>query len=63
VNVDISDRLLKLAARVETERLIKMAEFLRFIESSMKIHVNRQMLSDVLALTGNQTVAHWLDGI
>jgi DNA polymerase-3 subunit delta' len=63
VNVDISDRLVKLAARVETERLIKMAEFLRFIESSMKIHVNRQMLADVLALTGNQTVVHWLDGI
>jgi DNA polymerase-3 subunit delta' len=63
VNVDILDRLAKLAGHVEAERLIKMAEFLRFIESSLKIHVNRQMLTDVLALTGNETVVHWLDGI
>jgi hypothetical protein len=36
-----------------------MGEFLRFIESSMKIHVNRQILTDVLALTGNETVVQW----
>ena len=59
VNVDILDRLAKLAGRVEVERLIKMAEFLRFIESSLKIHVNRQMLTDVLALTGNATSSSW----
>jgi DNA polymerase-3 subunit delta' len=59
VNIDILDRLAKLAGRVETERLIKMAEFLRFIESSLKIHVNRQMLTDVLALTGNATSSSW----
>jgi len=53
VNIDIRDQLTKLTARVETDRLIKMAEFLRFIESSMKLHVNRQMLTDVLALTAN----------
>src|SRR5579883_1047413 len=53
INIDIQDRLSKLAARQETNRLIQMGEFLRFIESSMKIHVNKQMLTDVLALTGN----------
>ena len=56
VNIDIRDRLDKLAGRVRCERLIQMAEFLRFIESSLKSHVNRQILTDVLALTGNETV-------
>ena len=37
----------------------RMAEFLRFIESSLKTHVNRQMLTDVLALTANETTAQW----
>jgi DNA polymerase-3 subunit delta' len=32
VNVDIQDRLAKLAARASVDRLLKMAEFLRFIE-------------------------------
>jgi DNA polymerase-3 subunit delta' len=60
VNVDVEDRLAKLAARTSAERLVKMAEFLRFIESSLKTNVNRQMLTDVLALTGNETTAAWL---
>ena len=55
VNVDIRERLVKLAARETADRLVRMGEFLRFIESSMKIHVNRQMLTDVLAITGNET--------
>jgi DNA polymerase-3 subunit delta' len=53
VNIDVRDKLTKLADRAAADRLIKMAEFLRFIESSMKLHVNRQMLTDVLALTAN----------
>ena len=57
VNVDIRDQLVKLASHESTERLIKMGEFLRFIESSLKTHVNKQMLSDVLAITGNETAA------
>jgi DNA polymerase-3 subunit delta' len=57
VNVDIHDQLVKLASRESTERLIRMGEFLRFIESSLKTHVNKQMLSDVLAITGNETAA------
>jgi hypothetical protein len=61
VNVDIRDRLQALAAKASVERVLKMAEFLRFIESSLKTHVNRQMLSDVLAITGNETAAAWLE--
>ena len=57
VNVDIRDQLVKLASHESTERLVKMGEFLRFIESSLKTHVNKQMLSDVLAITGNETAA------
>ena len=60
VNIDIEDRLKKIAGRVPTDRLLKMAEFLRFIESSLKSHVNRQMLTDVLVVTANQTTAAWL---
>jgi DNA polymerase III subunit delta' len=57
VNVDLKDRLQKLAGHVPVERLLKMADFLRFIESSLKTHVNRQMLTDVLAITANETTA------
>src|SRR5215469_18517587 len=57
VNVDIRDQLVDLASRESTERLIKMGECLRFIESSLKTHVNKQMLTDVLAITGNETAA------
>src|SRR5262249_40846463 len=60
VNIDIRERLQKLAERASVDRLLRMGEFLRFIESSLKSHVNRQMLTDVLALTGNETASAWL---
>lgn len=60
VNVDMQDRLQKLAAGVSVERLLRMAEFMGFIESSLKSNVNRQMLTDALAITGNATTAAWL---
>jgi DNA polymerase III subunit delta' len=60
VNIDLKDHLEKIASRASVERLLKMAEFLRFIESSLKTHVNRQMLTDALAITGNETTATWL---
>src|SRR5436309_2420238 len=53
VNIDLSDRLTKLAERTTVHQLIRMAEFLRFVESSLKSNVNRQMLTDVLVLTGS----------
>jgi DNA polymerase III subunit delta' len=59
VNVDIRERLSRLGSRVASERLIRMGEFLRSIESNLKTHVNRQMLTDVLALTGNETASAW----
>ena len=46
-----------LAEQAGPDRLIQMAEFLRTIESSMKTHVNRQMLTDVLAVIGNETTS------
>lgn len=60
VNIDIHDRLVTLAARASAERLVRVAEFLRFIESSLKSHVNRQMLADMLAITANETASNWL---
>ena len=62
VNIDVQDRLTKLAERSATERLVKMAEFLRFIESSLKTNVNRQMLTDVLAITGNDAASRYAAG-
>lgn len=60
VNVDVQDRLKKVAQRGDIGRLIEMGAFLRFIESSLKTHVNRQMLTDVLAITGNEAASRWL---
>lgn len=60
VNIDIRDRLTKLAGHVTADRLIRMSEFLRFIESSLKNYVNRQMLTDMLAITANETVSNWI---
>jgi DNA polymerase III subunit delta' len=60
VNVDIRERLQKLAADVSVERILRMGDFVGFIESSLKSNVNRQMLTDVLAITGNETTADWL---
>jgi len=60
VNIDLGDRLTKIASAVSVTRLIRMSEFLRFIEASLKNHVNRQMLADVLALTTNETTSNWL---
>jgi len=37
-----------------------MSEFLGFIASSLKNHVNRQMLTDTLAMVANETVSLWL---
>lgn len=50
VNIDIQPRLQKFADRVSPDRLVRMAEFLRVIESSLKANINRQMLLDMMAL-------------
>ena len=50
VNVDIQQRVERVAAMAPTERWIAVGEFLRLMESSLKTHVNRQMLMDSMAL-------------
>jgi len=60
VNRDIRDRLTKVANRASVDRIVKMSDFLGFIESSLKSHVNRQMLTDMLALTGNEILNDFL---
>jgi len=60
INVDVRDRLQKLAGRASLDRLIQMGQFLRLIESSLKNYVNRQMLTDVFAITGNEAASAWL---
>jgi DNA polymerase-3 subunit delta' len=61
VNVDIRPRIEQLAERASVARLLRMGEFLKSMEAGLKAHVNRQMLSDVLAITGNEIVAAWLE--
>ncbi len=60
VNVDIRDRLGKVAERASIDRMVQICDFLGFIESSLKSHVNRQMLTDMLALTGNEILNDFL---
>jgi len=60
VNIDVEAKLTQLAAPVPSERLVRVSEFLRFIESSLKNNVNRQMLTDVLAITANESAAQWV---
>jgi DNA polymerase III delta' subunit len=63
ISFDIVARLEKLAANIETETLIRLSEFLRLMESSLKTHVNRPMLTEVLALSGNLELSKILDDI
>jgi len=63
INVDIRNRMEKLAASVETDNLIRLIEFLGVMEKSLKTHVNRPMLTEVLALSGNLALAKILDDI
>jgi DNA polymerase-3 subunit delta' len=63
INIDIQARLGKLAESISTETLIRLAEFLRLMEISLKTHVNRPMLTEVLALSGNVALSKILDDI
>jgi len=60
VNQDLRDRLAQVAQRASADRIVKMADFLGFIESSLKSHVNRQMLTDMLVITGNEILNDFL---
>jgi DNA polymerase-3 subunit delta' len=63
INFDIRARLEKLAESISTETLIRLSEFLRLMENSLKTHVNRPMLTEVLALSGNLALSKILDDI
>jgi len=63
INFDIQDRLEQLAESIATQNLIQLCEFLGVMERSLKTHVNRPMLTEVLALSGNQALAKILDDI
>jgi len=53
VNSDIQKRLGDLASQLEAPQFIRIAEFLRTIEIHANKYGNRQMLTDVLAITSN----------
>jgi DNA polymerase-3 subunit delta' len=59
VNVDLQERLTALSSKIPAERWIRIAEFLRVMESGARGYLNRQMLTDVLALTANETASGW----
>ena len=61
VNMDIEVELREMSDRLELERLIQVADVLRFIESNLKSYLNRQMMTDVLALTGGRVTGEILD--
>ncbi len=50
VNVDIRQRLEHTAASAPTDRWIRVSEFLRVMENGLKGNLNRQMMTDVMAL-------------
>lgn len=59
VNVDIRGRLAQLAESVSLERIVLIADCLKSIEKNLKSYVNRQLMTDQLALISNDTVAKY----
>ena len=62
VNIDLEERLKRIASRASTERLVAAAGFIREIEINLKSNVNRQIMTDVLAVSANETASRWLPG-
>jgi DNA polymerase III subunit delta' len=60
VNVDIKDRLAGIAKAASVERILRVCDFAGIIESSLKSNVKLQMLTDMLALTGNEILNDFL---
>lgn len=55
VNVDLVERLKKLATELTREQLLRISEFLYTMETDAKMYVNRQILTDVFALAANES--------
>jgi DNA polymerase III gamma/tau subunit len=58
-NIDIEKELSQLANEIPAPQFLRIADFLRTIEIHSNNYGNRQMLTDVLALTANASVAKW----
>jgi len=56
VNVDLEARLKKLASTIASGQFVRVADFLRTIEINLERNVNRQMLTDNLALMANASL-------
>jgi DNA polymerase-3 subunit delta' len=61
-NIDIEKQLSQLANEIAPQQFLRIADFLRTIEIHLNNYGNRQMLTDVLALTANAGVAKWANG-
>jgi DNA polymerase-3 subunit delta' len=57
INIDLEPRLKKLGDDISPAQFPRIAEFLRTIEVHLNNYGNRQMLTDVLALTSNETLS------
>jgi hypothetical protein len=63
VNIDLENELSRLAAEIVPAQFLRIADFLRTIEIHGNNYGNRQMLTDVLALTSNAAVGKLADDI
>ena len=61
VNVDVRERIRQIASRLDPPALVRIADWIRFTERALKNHVNRQLLTDALALTLNAETAPMLE--
>jgi DNA polymerase-3 subunit delta' len=56
MNIDFRTRLVRIAGRATVDQLVRVADFLRTIENGLKSNVNRQIMTDMLALAANEIV-------
>jgi DNA polymerase-3 subunit delta' len=61
VNVDIGERLARLAAGLSSDRLVQLGEFLGTMEKGLKGYWNRQLLTDNFAVIANSAVEKLAD--
>jgi DNA polymerase-3 subunit delta' len=54
VNFDIEERLNRLEKRVSLDRIVQIGDCLKFIEANLKHYLNRQLMTDQLALLSNR---------
>jgi DNA polymerase-3 subunit delta' len=54
LNIDFETQLGRLAGRTKVDQLIQLAHFVRTIESGLKSNMNRQIMTDILAISANE---------